>query len=80
MYDDRIKNEKKREIKHNVTTNSHYTTVSSVKFDKYETRSEIKTEKVKLALKKCNETPIARNNQGSMMVSIIVFLLYLRKY
>lgn len=80
LYDDRIKNVEKREKKHDVTTISHYATVSSVIFDKYENRSEIKTDEVKLVLKKCNETPIVRNNQGSMIVSIIVLLLYLRKY
>jgi len=81
MYDDRIKIEKKRDKKHNVTTIiSNYATVSSAIFDKHTNRSEIKTNEVKLVLKKCNETPIVRNNKGSMIVSIIVFSLYLRKY
>lgn len=79
-YDDRIKIEKKRAKKQNVTTISHYTTVPFEIFDKYKNRSEIKTNEVKLMLKKCIETPILRNNQGSMLASIIVFLLYLRKY
>jgi len=82
MYDDRIKIKKKTEKIQLVSTAkiSHYTTVPFAMFDKYENRSDIKTNEVKLVLKKCIETPIAHNNQGYMIVSIIVLLLYLRKY
>lgn len=82
MYDDRIKIEKKREKKQLVTTTriSHSVTVPFAMFDNYENRSEIKTNEIKLVLKKCIETPTAQNNQGSMLVSIIVLLLYLSKY
>jgi len=83
MYDDRIKIEKIRERKPlNITTTRilHYATIPFAMLEKYENRSEIKTNKVKLMLKKCIETPIAQNNQGCMLVSIIVLLMYLREY
>ncbi|XP_060873447.1 uncharacterized protein LOC132947223 [Metopolophium dirhodum] len=77
MFDDRIKIKKNTEKIQLVTTAkiSHHTTVPM--FDKYENRSDIKTNEVKLVLKKCIETPIAHNNEGYMIVSIIVSLLYL---
>lgn len=82
IFDDRIKIEKKREKIQLVTTAriSHYATVPFAMFEKYKNRSDIKTNGVKFVLKKCIETPIAHNNQGCMIVSIIVLLLYLRKY
>lgn len=82
MYDERIKIEKIKERKQLIATTriSHYATIPFVMLEKYENRSEIKTNEVKLMLKKCIETPIARNNQGYMLVSIIVLLMYLRKY
>lgn len=82
MYDDRIKIEKQREKKQLVTTTriSHYATVPFAKIEKYENRSEIKTNGIKLMFKNCIETHLAHNNQGCMLVSIIVLLLYLRKY
>eukprot|EP00102_Acyrthosiphon_pisum_P013495 XP_008183093.1 PREDICTED: uncharacterized protein LOC100569975 isoform X2 [Acyrthosiphon pisum] len=80
MYDDRIKIEKKREKIQLVTTAkiSHYATVPFAMFEKYKNQSDIKTNEVKLVLKKCIGTPTPHNNQGCMFVSIIVLLLYLQ--
>jgi len=83
MYDNRIKIETKSEKKQLVTTTriiSNYVTVPLAMFDKNENRFEIKADEIKLVLKKCFETPLEQNNQGSMLVSIIVLILYLCKY
>jgi len=82
MYDDRMKHETKRVKKEpaTVTSISRYTTVPFAIFEKYDNQSEIETNKIKLALKKCTDTPIIQHNQGYMFVSIIVLFLYSRKY
>jgi len=82
LYDDRIKIEKQREKEQLISTTriSRYATVPFAMFEKYENRPEIKTNGIKLMVKQCIETPLAHNNQGCMPVSIIVLLLYLRKY
>jgi len=82
IFDDRVKIEKRREKIQLVTTAriSYYATIPLAVFGKYKNRSDIKTNELKFVLKKCIETPIAHNDQGCMAVSIIVLLLYLRKY
>ncbi|XP_026822550.1 uncharacterized protein LOC113560709 [Rhopalosiphum maidis] len=79
MYDNRVKSETKSERKQVATTTSilNYATLPFLMFEKYENRSEIESNEVKLVLKKCIETPIVQNNQGCIHVSILILLLYL---
>jgi hypothetical protein len=81
MYDDRVKSETKNERKQVATTTSilNYATLPFSMFEKYENRSDIESNEVKLVLKKCIETPIVQDNQGCMHVSILILLLYLRE-
>jgi len=81
MYDDSIKSEKKREKKQLATTTSipNYGTVPFTTFEKYENRSKIETNDVKLVLKKCIETPIVHKPQECMAVTVLVLFLYLGK-
>jgi len=81
INDDSIKSGTKREKKPLAITTSiqNYGTVPFTMFEKYENRSKIETNDVKLVLKKCIETPIVHKPQGCMGVTALVLLLYLGK-